>query len=447
MTQERVLPKPDQESPLVIVGAGPVGLAAAAWAAEQELPFRVLEAGATVGANVRDWGHVRLFTPWRYLIDSAALRRLDRDGWAAPQLDEFPTGAAFAEKWLDPLAASLAPAIETGARVQKIERPDGPAAPFRLTVLRVGREETISASAVLDASGTWQTPNTLGDGGPAKGEEAAPIRYGVADVLGRDRATYAGRRVLVTGAGHSAANVLVDLTRLAVEAPETEVTWAVRGESLERLFGGGAADQLPARGALGAAVRELVEAGKVTLHMGFRVDAVANSPAGVEVTARDGRVIGPFDAIVASTGQHADLAMTRSLALDLDPEIGAPRQLAPMIDPRLHSCGTVPPHGHAVLGHPEPGFYTIGGKSYGSAPTFLMATGYEQARSTVAALAGDWSAADDVRLVLPETGVCSGGGEAETCCGGPSSSADACCTLDAAAKRSGASGCGCSPAA
>jgi hypothetical protein len=42
-------------------------------------------------------------------------------------------------------------------------------------------------------------------------------------------------------------------------------------------------------------------------------------------------------------------------------------------------------------------------KSYGRAPTFLMMTGYEQVRSVAAAIAGDMKAADDVRLVLPET--------------------------------------------
>ena len=47
-------------------------------------------------------------------------------------------------------------------------------------------------------------------------------------------------------------------------------------------------------------------------------------------------------------------------------------------------------------------------KSYGRAPTFLLRTGYEQVRSVAAALAGDWEAARQVELVLPETGVCNG---------------------------------------
>ncbi|MGR2738495.1 NAD(P)-binding domain-containing protein [Billgrantia sp. Q4P2] len=437
------LPTISTQNPLVIIGAGPVGLAAAAWAAERNMPFRILESGPSAGTNVRAWGHVRLFTPWRHLIDGAALRRLGRDGWAAPQLDVFPTGTAFADLWLDPLAASLGPTLETRTEVLKIERPGGTEAPFRLTVRRAGHDETVIAGAILDASGTWQTPNFLGERGAATGEDTSPIHYGVPDVLGRDRASYEGRRVLVVGAGHSAANVLIDLARLAEEAPNTEIAWAVRGGTPTRLFGGGEADQLPARGALGEAVHDLVSSGVARLHMGVRVAAVLNAPEGTEVVARDGRHIGPFDMIVAATGQRPDLSITSGLLLDLDPKIGAPTRLAPLIDPRIHSCGTVPPHGHVVLSHPERGYYAVGAKSYGTAPTFLMATGYEQVRSIVAALAGDWAAADDVRLVLPETGVCSGGGGGQKCCGGESDTKRACCELDAAAKRGGASGCGC----
>ena len=117
--------------------------------------------------------------------------------------------------------------------------------------------------------------------------------------------------------------------------------------------------------------------------------------------------IGPVDRIIAATGQRPDLSLTRELRLDFDPWLESVKALGPLIDPNVHSCGSVPPHGHRELSHPEPGFYTIGIKSYGRAPTFLLLTGYEQVRSIAAAIAGDMAAADDVRLVLPETGVCS----------------------------------------
>jgi hypothetical protein len=145
--------------------------------------------------------------------------------------------------------------------------------------------------------------------------------------------------------------------------------------------------------------------------------------------------------------------MVSELRLRLDPWLESTEALGPLIDPNLHSCGTVRPHGHRELAHPEKGFYTLGVKSYGRAPTFLMATGYEQARSVVAAIAGDVTAADRVELDLPETGVCSAGPElgadgGGSCCGPASVSPAAAApkpTAAAAAVGCGAS-CGADPA-
>lgn len=178
-----------------------------------------------------------------------------------------------------------------------------------------------------------------------------------------------------------------------------------------RVFGGGAEDKLAARGELGSALKKLVDSGRVTLVTGFGVTAVRKEGGRLLVegdTAEGPSVLGPFDRIVAATGQRPDLSLTRELRLDLDPWLESAKALGPLIDPNLHSCGSVPPHGHRELSHPESGFYTAGIKSYGRAPTFLMMTGYEQVRSIAAAIVGDLSEADNVRLVLPETGVCSG---------------------------------------
>jgi hypothetical protein len=180
----------------------------------------------------------------------------------------------------------------------------------------------------------------------------------------------------------------------------------VRGHDAERAYGGQDADALPARGALGAGLHRLVRTGQLDLVTGFAVRALASTPGGTAVTATDGRVL-VADRVVAATGFRPDHSIAEELRLDLDPILGSTRALAPLIDPNEHSCGTVPPHGVDELTHPEPGYYAVGMKSYGRAPTFLMATGYEQARSVVAALAGDWAAARDVQLDLPGTGVCS----------------------------------------
>ena len=457
--------------PVAVIGAGPVGLAAAAHLVERGLPVKVYEAGEAVGANVRSWGHVRLFSPWKFNVDPAARTLLHRHGWQEPPAETYPTGQEFADAYLTPLAQTpeLAAVIEARTRVSAIGRHgvdkvtsrDRGAHPFMLTIENDrGQVRRDLARAVIDASGTWTTPNPLGAGGlPATGEEALADRltYGIPDVLGRDRASYADRVTLVLGAGHSAANVLLDLDRLSERAPATTIVWVTRGTDLKRVFGGGAADQLEARGALGSKLQELVDAGRITLVTGFAVTALHADGTRLLVegdTAQGVRTLGPVDRVVAATGQRPDLSLTRELRLELDPWIESTRALGPLIDPNLHSCGSVPPHGHRELSHPEPNFYTVGIKSYGRAPTFLMMTGYEQVRSISAALAGDLVAADNVQLVLPETGVCSGvDGQgcdvpavATGCCGGPApAGVDACCVEDAKAKAATGAACGCCP--
>ncbi|NBE84014.1 FAD-dependent oxidoreductase [Micromonospora rubida] len=419
--------------PVVVIGAGPVGLAAAAHLHERGLPCTVLEAGESPGAAVRQWGHVHLFSPWRYNIDPAARRLLADAGWVAPDPDALPTGAELVSDYLQPLAElpGLKPNLRYGARVEAISRlgldrlrtAGRDTTPF---LIRLAGGDEMLARAVVDASGTWHTPNVLGASGlPARGETAAAafLEHALPDVLGADRDRFAGRHTLVVGAGHSAANTLLSLAELAAGQPGTEVTWAIRTASPSRTYGGGDADALPARGALGSRLREHVDAGRIRLLTGFSVHALIPTDDRVAVVVRhtDGSEEAvTVDRIVAATGFRPDHSITRELRLDLDPVMGATRALAPLIDPNEHSCGTVPPHGVDELSHPEAGYYAVGMKSYGRAPTFLMATGYEQVRSVVAALAGDWDAARDVQLDLPETGVCNTNTDDSTggdCCG------------------------------
>ncbi|WP_457091442.1 FAD-dependent oxidoreductase [Microvirga sp. P5_D2] len=456
--------------PVAIIGAGPVGLAAAAHLIRRGLPVKVYESAETVAANVRDWGHVRLFSPWEYNTDAAARALLQAHGWQEPPGKAMPTGSDLYEAYLKPLSEipEMAAVIETGAKVTAITRQGADKVlsrgrrtnPFVLAVSNGnGAFRRDLARAVIDASGTWTAPNPLGAGGilaEGEAENADRIAYGIPDVLGRDRATYEGRTILVVGAGHSAANVLLDLARLAKRNPTTAIVWATRGSNLMRVYGGGRADQLPARGELGSKLKALVNSGRVTLVAGFsatRIRAIDGQVMVEGQTMGGLREVGPVVRIVVSTGQRPDLNLTRELRLDLDPWLESSKALGPLIDPNLHSCGSVPPHGHRELAHPEPGFYTVGIKSYGRAPTFLMLTGYEQVRSIVAAIAGEMAAADDIHLVLPETGVCStnlpvdGATVSTGCCGGPApAKVDACCVADVEAKAEGKSGCGCGPA-
>ena len=301
----------------------------------------------------------------------------------------------------------------TKAGIDKLKDAGRDEAPFELARRRGRDERRYLASAVIDASGTWTRPNPLGAGGlPAAGERALADRivYGIPDVLGEDRARYAGKRVLVVGSGHSAFNAILDLVALRESAPATQIVWAIRGGAPGRKYGGGGDDQLPARGALGAAVRALVADGSIALASGFQTRAVSERDGSI-VLADGEREIAATE-VIAATGFRPDLSLLGELRLALDDRVEAARALAPLIDPNLHSCGSVPPHGVDELSHPDDGVYMVGMKSYGRAPTFLLRTGYEQVRSVVAALAGDWEGARRVELILPETGVCSGGAAA-----------------------------------
>lgn len=428
--------------PVAVIGAGPVGLAAAAHLLERGLEPLIFEAGTTVGAAIEQWRHIRLFSPWRFNLDAAAVRLLEASGWESPRPTALPYGGELIDRYLTPLAALpvISSHLQTGARVIAVTRAGmdkthtrhRESTPFVVRVEHAdGEIRDHTVAGVIDASGTWSTRNPLGTSGlPAIGEDSDADRISspLPDVTGRDRGAFAGRRALVVGAGHSAANTLINLADLAKDEPDTRILWAVRGPSAERVYGGGDADGLPARGQLGSRLRRLVEAGTIELHTGFGISALKSLASHVTVESVDGRTL-EADIIIPCTGFRPDLDILRELRLNLDPAVEAPTELGPLIDPEFHSCGTVPPHGAALLAHPDQNFYIVGMKSYGRAPTFLLATGYEQVRSVAAALAGDREAADTVQLELPETGVCSS--DAGTSCDVPAATAvaseSACC--------------------
>jgi thioredoxin reductase len=452
---------------VAVIGAGPVGLAAAAHLLERGLRPVVLEAGTHIGHAVRQWSHVRMFSPWSFNVDKAAARLLAEQGWHAPDPDHYPTGGELVERYLEPLGTRtrLNEHVLTKAQVisvaragfDKVKSLGRDKAPFAIKYQnRRGPEtlpETLLADAVIDASGTWHAPNPAGSNGTEAIGEAAHrgrIAYAMPDVLGRDWARYAGRIVGVLGAGHSAIGTLLDLAKLREIEPATQIIWMLRAANPEKSFGGGTHDKLAARGELGRLFAQLVHAGGVRVESCFGLTHITGGRGPLHLGAGAGccgRQV-EVDELIVATGFRPDLSFLRELRLALDPALECPPLLAPLIDPNVHSCGTVRPHGARELAQPEPGFYIAGMKSYGRAPTFLMLTGYEQVRSIVADLAGDKDAARRVELELPETGVCSRPLSAhrdnDGCCGGPAPiAADACCLGNAGAEAAGALGRGC----
>ncbi|MDR6868196.1 thioredoxin reductase [Microbacterium resistens] len=419
--------------PVVIIGAGPIGLAAAANLVERGIDFVVLEAGDRVADSVQLWGHTRFFSPWRFLVDPAARRLLEAAGWTMPAAEgRAPTGQELVDDYLSPLAdlPEIGSRIRFDSRVVAVSREGmdrtrtaGRAqAPFLLRVQHPdGQVTETTAQAVIDASGTYASPNPLASSGLAPlgvDQVADRVLHALPDVLGTDRAGFAGKHTVVVGAGHSAANTLISLGKLAQEEAGTRVTWVIRNSSAIRVSSS-PDDELPDRAKLGSRVERMVQSGQITQVDSFEISRVENPGDRIRLigTRRGEAAMLDADLVVNATGFRPDLDMLREVRLELDDIVEAPRRLAPLIDPNLHSCGTVEPHGFRELTHPESGFFIVGMKSYGRAPTFLLATGHEQVRSVAAWLDGDLQAASQVALTLPATGVCStgdsGGG---SCC-------------------------------
>ncbi|OKJ03327.1 NAD(P)-binding domain-containing protein [Kitasatospora sp. CB01950] len=431
----------DTGLPVLVVGAGPIGLAAAAHLLERGIEPLLLEAGPSAATAVREWSHVPLFSTWSEVVDPAAEKLLAPTGWTRPDPTACPTGGDWVGRYLQPLADALGDRVRYHSRVTGVARAGRDRIvdagrdeqPFTVHVEHPdGTEERVLARAVVDASGTWATPNPLGANGlPALGERAAAgrVAYRMPDLNDTAvRARYAGKRTAVVGTGASAFTALAALADLAEAEPGTHAVWVLRRGITGSTYGGGSADQLPARGALGLRARAAVEDGRATALTGFRTTALEPAADGrLVLVAEDGRSSEPVDQVVVLTGLRPDLSFLTELRLGLDDRLQAPTALAPLIDPNQHSCGTVYPHGAAELGHPEKDVYLVGAKSYGRAPTFLAMTGFEQVRSVAAALAGDHEAAARVELTLPETGVCGGAGlydapaqpQSAECCGAP----------------------------
>ncbi len=184
---------------------------------------------------------------------------------------------------------------------------------------------------------------------------------------------------------------------------------------------------------MGIKIEKLVNEERLSVYTPFQIQEVRNENNSLTIIGTQHgtkKALSGIDEIVSNTGTRPDFSFLRELRVDFDSTVESVPALADLIDPNQHSCGTVRAHGELELKQSEKDFYIVGMKSYGRAPTFLMATGYEQVRSVVAALVGDWEAARRVELDLPETGVCSsdGGGG---CCGTETSDAKketACCS-------------------
>jgi thioredoxin reductase len=393
---------------LAILGAGPIGLEAALYAARLDLPFTVYERGG-IADGVRQWGHVRLFSPFGMNSTplgreiAGALEKLPAEG-------EILTGRVYREAYLEPIASSglLKGHVLTGTAVIGVARrgffkgdgvgdPKRGQVPFLLLVEDAKGERLVEADVVLDCTGTYDNHRWLGDGGlPALGESAAEphIRYGLDDILGDESARYIEKSVLVIGAGYSAATTVVNLARLAERQAGTWVIWAARtnrSQPLRRTMN----DPLRERDQLAVQANALATRrdANVEFHGQVVIDRIHTEgmDRGFRVEAREGskKVVWEIERVVANLGYEPDVGLFRELQVHQCYASEGPMALAAaLLKQNVTDCLQVASGGPAVLRTSEPGFFILGAKSFGRGTQFLLRTGFEQVRDCFALLTG-----------------------------------------------------------
>lgn len=393
---------------IAICGAGPVGIEAALYARALGHAVALYDRGPAAAANVADWGHVRLFTPWRMNVTPLGVETLRAAG-RRPEfpMDVCPSGAELRDHYLQPLTESepLRGCLRLGTTVLSVGRhdhhkadaigkPERSARGFRLLVedAASGAQRIDRADVVLDCAGTYGHHRWAGRGGiPAPGELklADEIRYALPDPLGRDRARFADRHTLLLGCGYSAATFLKDVEALNRAHPVTKLTWAVRrpGQALREIDG----DPLPAR-------RHLVEAslrlaaqrppwlrflgGVAVESLARDGDTITAELTGLDHGRADARQTVRCDNLVALVGYSPDPSLYDQLQVHSCYATAGPMKLAAaLLGEAGADCLTAGANlSPDTLKNPEPDFYILGAKSYGTNSKFLMQVGHQQVR-------------------------------------------------------------------
>jgi thioredoxin reductase len=392
----------DTPARIAILGAGPIGLEAALYARFLGYEVVIYERGR-VSEHVQQWRHVRMFSPFamnRSPLAIAALTAQD-ETYQPPADDALLTGAEFFERYLRALAECdlLSDSLRLGQQVVSVGREnflkgelpgreERGEFDFRLLVRdSEGREFIENADVMIDTTGVFGQPNWFGGGGvPAPGERAlrAEVDYHLPDVLGAQRERFAGRHVLLIGAGLSAATNVVALAQLAREAPSMRVTWITRRGAAPSQPGPLPLienDRLPARAALARAANEACEAGTaVTYWPNTDVEAVHREGEAfvVELSGEHNGSFA-FDRIIANVGYRPDDRLYEELQVHTCYASGGPMKLAAKLSGASSGdCLDQVAHGPQSLLNPEPNFYVLGAKSYGRNSSFLLSVGLRQ---------------------------------------------------------------------
>jgi hypothetical protein len=397
---------------IAVIGAGPIGLEAAAYARSLEYPVKLYERGR-IGEHLTRWGHVRLFTPFGMNSTRIGRAAIVKEGTnhAFPADADCITGRQHVVSYLEPLAktALLRDVVQTENRVLQVSRSgalkEHPSdtgergqKPFRLLIRdSKNREYSEEADVVLDCTGTYGQHRWMGAGGiPAPGELGAEqwIAYGLEDILGQRRGVFANKCVLVYGGGYSAATTVCNLSNLAEEHPETWVVWlasSTGSQPIRRIPN----DPLRERDRLAAAANMLATRadGNVEFHRQAHIESIeAFGPEkGFRVTAvcETKRRQWDVDRMVANVGYTPDTVLYRELQVHECHRTLAPVLLAQALaKSSINDWLNLTMPGPEFLHNPEPDFYILGAKSFGRNSNFFLRVGFEQIRDVFKLISG-----------------------------------------------------------
>jgi thioredoxin reductase len=373
------MPKPPLH--IAVIGAGPIGIEAALYARTCGCTVAVYDRGP-IGEHIRRWGHVRMFTPFGMNSTPLGLAELRREkgSRSLPAEADLLTGREFVDSYLTPLAETetlleslhLECAVLQVGRATSVKKSEtDERRPFRLLVREAkGQERIDTADVILDCTGTFNTPNRLGDGNiPAVGELGAKphIAWGLEDILGEKRSHFAGKSIALIGDSYSAATTICALAQLAEENNDTWVFWlsrGPRGAPLPRI----ANDPLKERDRLAVKANSLATRcdGNLEFHPQTVLDEVISHGAndGFRIVGRtNGKPVSwDIERVIANVGYRPDLRVCDGLRVD-EPT-GAPETR-------------------------EAGYFILGAKSYGRDSGFLMRDGFDQIRRVFAQLTGN----------------------------------------------------------
>jgi thioredoxin reductase len=378
----------------VVIGAGPMGFETALRALDRGFEVTMLEAGR-IGENIRQWQHVRFFSPFGMNISPRVRQALY--GNKLPTDEAILTGGDFVETVLQPLSRlpQLEGKIHLGQRVVSIARsglgkmglPNHPLRterPLRILTEEIeGRERIIEADLVFDASGVYGQPNWAGASGmPALGERHLGKRIvrHLRDFDGSEFQRYAGKKILLIGHGHSAAHAAVTLNNIIKREPSTQVIWAVRTDRAKPILEV-PDDPLPERNKVAQAANEIAKAPSKNLRILRRavLEALVEVRNSLKVTLKVWRNFEEFEVeeIIALTGYRPNLEMLRELTAEFSGVSEGPAGLYRALT-NITDCLAKIEINPKDLQTGEPNFFSVGVKSYGRNPGFLLKSGEEQ---------------------------------------------------------------------